>query len=507
MRRQVAALIGLGTLAAMAIALLWLAPWPSGSSATGSGIQGDANCDHVVDSTDALAGLRYVAKLDPQANCLLTAGDINCSDGLDSIDALEILRYVAHLPALGPADSSGACPAIGQPLAKTGSPSFTPPPIATSTATPGAPATTASPTPTVTATATPPPGTPRPGGYALSKLLEFPELEQAVEFAMIPGSSDAAVVATQEGKVWRVSLSGGAPAPFGDISDRLDSGGEQGLLSLAFSPNFQSDSRVYLYYTKGSPQPSVLSRFQATATHLDESSEQVLLQVPQPFANHNGGHIIFGPDGMLYLSLGDGGGAGDPDRNGQDTNALLGKVLRIDVSGSSYSVPPDNPFAGGGGRGEVFAYGLRNPWRMTVDSLTGDIWLGDVGQGQWEEVDRLVKGGNFGWNCYEGPEPYDLSGCPAGGFQGPRAYYGHDQGSAITGGFVYRGSALPELYGWYVYADFYSGRLWAVDASSLNSAPVLLANTNATPASFAELPDKELAIVDYKGAIYKITRG
>ena len=506
MRRQVTALIGLATLAAVAVALLWLAPWSSGSSVTGDRVQGDANCDHVVDSIDALADLRYTAMLDPQTECLLAAGDVNCSDVIDSIDALEILRYVAHLPAISAAGGSSPCPAIGQPVRDAGSPS--PSPAASPSPSPAAsPTASSAPTPSPTATPTPPPGTPRPGGYGLAKLLESSELEQAVEFAMIPGSSDAALVATQDGKIWRVSLNGGPPAAFGDINGRLTSGGEEGLLSLAFSPNFQSDGRVYLYYTKGSPQPSILSRFQATATHLDESSEKVLLQVPQPFANHNGGHIAFGHDDLLYLSLGDGGSGGDPNGNGQNTDTLLAKVLRVDVSGASYTVPPDNPFAGGGGRGEVFAYGLRNPWRMTVDSLTGDIWLGDVGQGKWEEVDRLVKGGNFGWNCYEGPEPYHLSGCPAGGFQPPRAYYGHDQGNAITGGFVYRGSPLPELYGWYVYADFYSGRVWAVDTSSDSSPPVLLAETDSTPASFAELPDRELAIVDYKGAIYQITRG
>ncbi len=504
MRTQVAALIGLGTLAVVAAALLWLAPWSSGSSATGDGLQGDANCDHVVDSLDALANLRYIAKLDAQTDCLLAAGDVNCSDGIDSTDALGILRYVAHLPAIGAA-GGGACPAIGQPLANAGSPS--PSPASSPSASPPAsPTASSATTPSPTATPAPAAGTPRPGGYGLTKLLEAAQLAEAVEFAMIPGASDAALVATQSGKIWRVSLNGGPPAAFGDISGRLTSGGEEGLLSLAFSPNFESDGRVYLYYTKGSPQPSILSRFQATASHLDEGSETVLLQVPQPFANHNGGHIVFGHDGLLYLSLGDGGSGGDPNGNGQNTDTLLAKVLRIDVSGPSYAVPPDNPFAGGGGRGEVFAYGLRNPWRMTVDSVTGDIWLGDVGQDKWEEVDRLVKGGNFGWNCYEGPAPFHLGGCPAGGFQPPRAYYGHDQGNAVTGGFVYRGSALPELYGWYLYADFYSGRLWGVDTSSGSSPPVLLAETGSTPASFAELPDKELVIVDYSGAIYKITR-
>jgi glucose/arabinose dehydrogenase len=410
MRRQVAALIALGTLAAVAVALLWLAPWSSGSSTTGD----------------------------------------------------------------------------------------TPSPAA-----PQAPPGQATPFPT--ATPAPPAGTPRSGGYGLSKLLESQELEQAVEFALIPGSSDAAVVATQEGKMWRVSLSGGPPSPFGDISGRLASGGEQGLLAFAFSPDFQSDGRVYLYYTKGSPQPSVLSRFQATAAHLDENSEQVLLQAPQPFANHNGGHIVFGHDGMLYLSLGDGGSGGDPDRNGQNTNSLLGKVLRIDVSGSTYAVPRDNPFAGGGGRGEVFAYGLRNAWRMTVDSLTGDIWLGDVGQAKWEEVDRLVKGDNYGWNCYEGPEPYDLDGCPPSGFQAPRAYYGHDEGSAVTGGFVYRGSALPELYGWYIYADFYSGNVWAVDTEG-SAPPVHLMDAPFNTSSFTLAADGEVYFVSYSDGIYELTR-
>jgi glucose/arabinose dehydrogenase len=282
----------------------------------------------------------------------------------------------------------------------------------------------------------------------------------------------------------------------------LDSLGEQGLLSIAFSPTFESDGRVYLYYTRGSPDESVLARYQTTPDGLDAGSEEVLIEVPQFAGNHNGGHIVFDAAGHLLLSLGDGGGGGDPEGNGQNFNTLLGSVLRIDVSGDSgYAIPPDNPFGN-----EVFAYGLRNPWRMSIDRATGDIWLGDVGQNQFEEINRIVRGGNYGWNCYEGFVEYDISdACVNESFVQPRAAYNHDFGVAVTGGFVYRGAALPELSGWYVYGDFYSGLLWAANTADA-SDPVLLSETGVNIASFSELPDSELLIVSYTDGVFRLTR-
>jgi glucose/arabinose dehydrogenase len=328
-----------------------------------------------------------------------------------------------------------------------------------------------------------------------------------IEFAVIPGTTNQAIVASQNGKVYKVALDGSfAPQLWGDLSSKVTFGGEQGLLSVAFSPGFASDGRVYAYYTPGSPSDTKLSRFSATASDLNEASEQVLLSVHDFAPNHNGGHIAFDNSGYLLLSLGDGGGGGDPEDNGQDLTSLLGKVLRLNVSGAGgYTIPSGNPFSGDGGpvREEIFAYGFRNPWRMTVDPATNDVWLGDVGQGSWEEVDRVVAGGNYGWDCYEGNHSYEPAGCPASGFQAPIAEYDHSWGQAVTGGGVYRGGSMPELAGWYVYGDFYTGHIWSVKPGA---APVHLMKAPFAVASFTLLPSGEIAIVSYDGAIYRLSR-
>jgi glucose/arabinose dehydrogenase len=229
-----------------------------------------------------------------------------------------------------------------------------------------------------------------------------------------------------------------------------------------------------------------------------------MLEVAQPFANHNGGALEFGPDGMLYVALGDGGSGGDPQGNGQNTNALLGKILRIDVSGDAYRVPPDNPFAGGGGRGEIWAYGFRNPWRITFDRETGELWAGDVGQNTWEEVDRVVRGGNYGWNVLEGNECFRAPTCDRDGKISPRAVYPTADGCAVTGGYVYRGTSMPDLRGWYVYADYCSGVVWALNPAD-DSPPVELASTGQTIPSFAEAPDGELYFLSFGRAVYRLT--
>ncbi len=481
-----------------------VAVWATRSSATDGGMQGDADCDGRVTGTDALADLRYTSELGPFAPCTQATGDTDCDGRIRAADALRILRYGTGLP---PLSARAGCPAIGSrltsPTATASSPaSGTPMASAAQTPTP-APTTSGGPTPTIT-----PNGTPAAGAYALSQVVPGAAFDGAIELAFIPGTDgQEALIATQEGLIYRVSMTGAfQPALYGDISGRLTSGDEQGLLSLAFSPDFETDHRLYLYYTRGSPQPSVLARYTGTATALDTNSETVLLEVPQPFRNHNGGHIVFGHDGYLYLSLGDGGSGGDPQGNGQNVNVLLGKVLRLDVSGGGYTSPPDNPFVNAGGRDEIYAYGLRNPWRMSIDRLTGDVWLGDVGQDRWEEVDHIMKGGNYGWRCREGLQAYNMNGCPQSGFQQPRAVYGHDDGQAVTGGYVYRGTEMPELYDWYVYADFYSGHIWAVDTASADSAPVLLTTSDHAVASFTETPDGELLIVTYSSGIFRLAR-
>jgi glucose/arabinose dehydrogenase len=359
-------------------------------------------------------------------------------------------------------------------------------------------------------------GSPQAGAYDIQLAVSDSYLGEAsaaaIEFALIPGRPNEAIIALQSGYLYRVALNEGfTPQLWGDVHDLLDSGGEEGLLSFAFSPGYQNDCRVYLYYTRGSPQPSVLSRFSTTPTGgLDEASEEVLITTEQPYSNHNGGHIVFGNDGYLYLGFGDGGSGGDPEDRAQDMTTNLGKMTRIDVSGESgYSIPPGNPFIDGPGgiSDEIYALGLRNPFRFTSDPVSGDIWIGDVGQSDWEEVDELQKGGNFGWDCYEGPdeEDYTSEKCDGKAFVSPRAWYDHSGGNlAITGGVIYRGDDMPELYGWYVYADFYSGRIWALNPN-IASGEVLLGQVSINISSFTLAVDGEIYLVSYSNGIYKLT--
>jgi glucose/arabinose dehydrogenase len=325
---------------------------------------------------------------------------------------------------------------------------------------------------------------------------------------MIPGSSDEAFVATQqEATIWKVSISGAHPPILvGDLSAYVGGGGnEEGLLSIAFSPGFASDGRLYVYYTRGAPEPTVLARFQIVGGLIDSANQVVILAVPDFASNHNGGKIVFAKDGMLFLSTGDGGGGGDPNENGQNLNSLLGKVLRLNVGGQqTYAIPSDNPFVGTDGRDEIWAYGFRNPWRISEDSANGDMWVGDVGQNAWEEVGKAARGGNHGWDCYEGFSVFESTGCPASGFVPPRAAYPHSGGRcSVTGGYVYRGSAIQSLLGWYVYGDYCSGEIWAVSASA-GGDPVLLQDTSFSVSSFAELPGGEIAVLTFDGAVYKL---
>jgi glucose/arabinose dehydrogenase len=330
-----------------------------------------------------------------------------------------------------------------------------------------------------------------------------------IEMVMFPGSNDEALVANQSGLIWRVSISQNHRELIGDLRAKVGTQGfEEGLLSVTFSPNFAQDRLVYAYYTRGSPQPSVLSSFRIPGNHIDPASERVILEVPQPQANHNGGRVLFGPDGYLYLSLGDGGGAGDPGGHGQNTGTLLGSIIRIAVTEGGYAVPADNPFVGQAGRDEIYAYGLRNPWRFSFDRATGALWLGDVGQNRWEEINRIQRGGNYGWNVMEGYECYSPpTGCNQAGLQMPRAVYpiaGRPE-CAITGGYVYRGPALPELNGWYIYGDYCSGKIWALNTADV-SEPVLLVDTGLSITSFAELPGGEIAVITFNNAIYRLMR-
>jgi glucose/arabinose dehydrogenase len=253
--------------------------------------------------------------------------------------------------------------------------------------------------------------------------------------------------------------------PFLDIRDRVGSGGERGLLSVAFHPDYTNNGFFYVNYTDRDGDTRV-ERYTVTAVPklADPTSAKLILTVDQPFGNHNGGLIAFGPDGMLYIGMGDGGSGGDPLRHGQNRNTLLGALLRIDVDGGDpYAVPPDNPFVGSpGARGEIWAYGLRNPWRFAFDREAGTLYIADVGQNRWEEVNVVsdAAGGlNYGWNIMEGAHCFATDPCDNSGLVLPAIEYGHADGCSVIGGYVYRGTSIPAIRGHYLYADFCAGFL------------------------------------------------
>lgn len=300
-----------------------------------------------------------------------------------------------------------------------------------------------------------------------------------------------------------------------DIQGAVDTSGEGGLLDIAFHPDFASNGYVYVHYTTTGPDASTplitrIARFTSSdgGNSFDPASEFTVLSVDQPYTNHNGGSIGFGSDGYLYIGLGDGGSGGDPQNHAQNINDLLGAVLRIDVdSASPYGIPADNPFAGGGGRAELYAWGLRNPWRWSFDQLTGELWLADVGQVSWEEVDIIVNGGNYGWRCYEGTHPYNTSGCaPASSYIMPVAEYGRTEGRSITGGYVYRGAAIPALTGAYVFTDFSSGTIWGLfpGGSGDYRRETLIPTTGGGFASMAQGHDGEVYFLNlYSQQIFR----
>jgi uncharacterized repeat protein (TIGR03806 family) len=301
---------------------------------------------------------------------------------------------------------------------------------------------------------------------------------------------------------------------FLDLAADVNSSSEGGLLGMAFHPDFPAEPEVFIYYTTGSPMVSRISRFVLDDIQSPGAGtiEEALVEIDQPFGNHNGGDIAFGEDRLLYIGLGDGGSGGDPHENGQNTTNLLGSMLRIDVigTGAGYDIPGGNPFADQPRCGptevnandcpEIYAWGLRNPWRWSFDPPTGDLWLGDVGQNRWEEINRIENGRNYGWDCREGAHDFEAAGC-AGPFAEPVAEYGHSNGNvSITGGFVYRGTEIPGLQGRYVYADFASGRIWALESDGLGGyLPEELINTSTSPSSFGVGDDGELYITDYSG--------
>ena len=309
--------------------------------------------------------------------------------------------------------------------------------------------------------------------------------------------------------------------PFLDISDRISAGGEQGLLSVAFPQNFSQTKRFYVYYTD--PQgDSVISRFRVSDNpeRADAGSEEIILTFAQPFDNHNGGQLAFGPDGYLYIASGDGGSGGDPQNNAQNLGTLLGKLLRIDVesgdmaSGTGpYRIPPSNPFVNqDNARAEIWAYGLRNPWRFSFDRLTGDLYIADVGQRDREEINFAPAGdpggNNYGWNPMEGSTCFGDDNCDSSRFILPVAEYDHSVGCSITGGYVYRGSLYPAMAGMYFYGDFCSGRIWGLMRSGGNWQTQELAQTDLAISSFGEDEAGNLYVADFSGGrIYRLSDG
>ena len=303
---------------------------------------------------------------------------------------------------------------------------------------------------------------------------------------------------------------------FLDIRDRVsDAGNEEGLLGLAFDPEFGSTGHFYVYYSAAKPRRSVVSRFSTQTSNPSTAvpeSELVVMEIPQPYRNHNGGQLAFGPDGMLYVSLGDGGLGGDPNGNGQNPSTLLGSILRIDVSGlgpdGGYRIPPDNPFVGSSGaRGEVWAYGFRNPWRFSFDRRDGDLWTGDVGQNNFEEVDLVRRGGNYGWNTLEGNHCFSpRTGCDPTGTLLPVIEYGSDRGCSVIGGYVYRGTAIPSLAGTYLYGDFCSGEIHGFRFENGEAAGhSLLVDSGLRITSFGEDGIGEIYVLSQNRGIYRLT--
>ncbi len=357
-------------------------------------------------------------------------------------------------------------------------------------------------------------GAPVTGIPSLTARLVVSGLRNPLDLQSVPGDRERLYVVEQGGRVRIVRDGQLQPAPFLDVSGRISSGGERGLLGLAFHPQFATNRRFFVNYTNPRGDTHV-AEFRATsADAADPGSERVLLLEPQPFANHNGGALAFDAAGKLLVALGDGGSGGDPLGAGQSLSTRLGKVLRIDVDAASpYAIPPDNPFrATAGAQPEIWAFGLRNPFKISVDRLTGDLYVGDVGQNRVEEIDVAAasRGGlNFGWNTMEGSQCFSpASGCNRSGLTLPVYEYSHAEGCSVTGGVVYRGCRMPDLAGTYFFGDFCTGlvrsfRLAGGLATDVRDWTAGLRGINS-PSSFGLDADGEAYVVDYDGEVYRL---
>lgn len=315
-------------------------------------------------------------------------------------------------------------------------------------------------------------------------------------------------IVEQDGRI-KILLDGTVlGSPFLNLSAKVSKGSERGLLGLAFHPDYATNGKFYVNYTNTSGDTVVAEYTRSSNPNIANATGRILLTIDQPYSNHNGGMLAFGPDRYLYIGMGDGGSSGDPGNRAQRLTYLLGKILRIDIDNSAggklYAIPPGNPYAGAtAGLDEIWSFGTRNPWRFSFDSKTGDLWIGDVGQNRYEEINRSTapnagRAVNYGWRVLEGKHCYSpSSGCSTSGKTPPMAEYSHSLGCSVTGGYVYRGLAYRGLVGGYLFGDFCSGRVWALRAHGPDSqAPVLMADTNLSISSFGEGEDGTLYVTD-----------
>lgn len=353
--------------------------------------------------------------------------------------------------------------------------------------------------------------------YKLENAFVNLEFSDMTDLHQIPDSNFLAV-SEQAGRIMRFSNESytEVSSVYLDITNKVSGSGEKGLLGFIFHPNFISNGYFYVDYTTDIDGDTftIISRFTADLISADPLSELIILKVKQPYSNHNAGQIIFGNDGYLYITLGDGGSVGDPEGNGQNLSTLLGSILRVDVdkteNAKNYAIPIDNPFYNNseGFREEIYAYGFRNPWRISIDRVNNTIWIGDVGQNEYEEIDILQRGGNYGWNIKEGFECYAVENCHENEYSDlvdPIHSYDHEEGISITGGFIYRGQEFEEFYGKYIYGDYGSGRIWALEYSNGTVRNELLGRYSQLIASFAMDDNEKLYILSRSDdVIYKL---
>jgi len=347
-------------------------------------------------------------------------------------------------------------------------------------------------------------------------------LHAPVQVTYAPDGSGRLFVVEQGGKVRIVKGGVLLSTPFIDIGYRLETGGERGLLGIAFHPSYATNGKFYLYFTRKGDGDVAINEYRVSSGNPDVATQAAIrriITIDEPYANHNGGHMAFGRDGYLYIGTGDGGSGGDPGNRAQSLNVLLGKMLRINVNGSvgarQYRIPLSNPYLGKPGRNEIWSRGLRNPWGWSFDRVTGDLWIADVGQNRYEEVDRSLvndkpssggKGINYGWRIMEGRHCYRPStGCRTSGLKFPVVEYSHSQGCSVTGGYVYRGTAVPTLASRYVFGDYCSGSIWTISRTAVAPATKsLLFDTSMLISGFGEDQAGELYVLDFSaGTLYR----